>query len=1014
MELTTQLIAQHGLRALGSLKRIAVSLLAMIAVCALAPAALYAQPDHIQVKGKVVSQGEPVIGAGVLIKGTTTGAATDMDGNFVIDVAPDAVLVVSSVGFVDTEMPVNGRGYIEIEVKPDVQSLDDVVVVGYGTQKKVNLTGAVASVDTEVLENRPVANTVEALQGSVPGLIIQQGSSVPGSSPTINIRGLNTLNNNDPLVIIDGLEGSLSNLNPSDIEQISVLKDASSTAIYGSRASNGVILVTTKKGSEGKMEVSYDFNYGFQMPTSLPNIVDSWIYAELYNEAEVNSGRPAKFTAEEIAAYRNGGTNVNWVRALYDDWSPQQSHSVSMTGGTERLSYMASIGYLDQESMFKGSDDYGYQRFNARLNLSHKVTDNFTLKLTSQYARNTITNHAYDTYWMVEAVNRMPPIYEIKNDDGTYNYPSGSNANSLQRLEQGGYTQAVNDELAGTLSAEWEVFKGFKLIGTIGARTWNNGTHTNRHALEGSTADVQNVLQEETYRSLYKNANAMVTYDTKIGKHSIGALLGYSYEGFSDKSYWTRRYTDDHKYDIMVGELTGDDVANGGGASDWSMYSGFARINYNYDERYLLEFNIRNDYSSYFAKGNRSGIFPSVSAGWRVSSEKFWDRIREYIPSFKIRGSYGLVGNNRIGSYQYMQTVTVTQGGSFNNELVNTVSYSSANPDVRWEKTAMADIGFDMGLLKNNLNISFDWFHNRTSDILFGLPVPGIFGNGSPYQNAGVVATSGWELSLSYYFKTGPVNHTFSGNVSDSWNKVVDIKGTQSIAGTDVQTILTEGYPMWSYYALKSDGFFQNEEECAAGPTPDGITPKPGDIRYVDKNNDGRINSEDRFIVGNDFPRYLFSFTYGFEVKGFDFSMMWQGVGKRSKWMRGESVEAFHNNNEGPVLDMHLDRWTPSNPDATYPRLTRGSESSNNVLGSDFWIKDAKYIRLKNVQVGYTFPKKWMNKVKIQNLRVYASLQNALTFSAMPGGWDPEYTGDGSGRSYPVARVFSLGVNLKF
>ena len=614
----------------------------------------------------------------------------------------------------------------------------------------------------------------------------------------------------------------------------------------------------------------------------------------------------------------------------------------------------------------------------------------------------------------MEQANRMPPIYDIKNPDGTYTYPSGSNANGLQRIEQGGYTQSVNDELAGTLSAEWELFDGFKLIGSIGARTWNNGKHTHRNALEGSSADVLDQMQEESYRSLYTNANAMATYDRTIDRHTFGVMLGYAYEGFSEKSFWTRRDNINNKYDIMVGSLSGDDVSNGAGASDWSMYSGFARLTYNYDEKYLLEVNIRNDYSSYFAKGNRSGLFPSVSAGWRISSEKFWDRIRDYIPSLKLRASYGLVGNNRIGAYSYMQTVTVTQGTSFNNQLANTVSFASANPDIKWEKTAMADVGVDLGLLRNNLNLTFDWFYNRTSDILFGLPVPGIFGNGAPTQNAGVVDTSGWEFSFSYLFKTGPVNHHVSGNVSDSWNKVVDIKGTQQINGTDVTTVLMEGYPMNSYYAYMTDGFFQNEAECEAGPVPDGITVKPGDIRFVDKTGDGRINADDRFVLGNDFPRYLFSLTYGFEVKGFDFSMMWQGVGKRSKWMRGEAVEAFHNNNEGPVLDFHLDRWTPSNPDASYPRLTRGSESANTMLGSDFWIRDAKYLRLKNVQVGYTFPKKWMEKVKIQNLRIYASLQNALTFSAMPGGWDPEYTGDGSGRAYPVARVFSLGLNVKF
>jgi len=327
----------------------------------------------------------------------------------------------------------------------------------------------------------------------------------------------------------------------------------------------------------------------------------------------------------------------------------------------------------------------------------------------------------------------------------------------------------------------------------------------------------------------------------------------------------------------------------------------------------------------------------------------------------------------------------------------------------------MANIGFELGLLNNDLNITFDCFNNRTKDILVNLPVPGLFGNGAPIQNAGKVETRGWELSVSYRLKTGPVVHNFSGNISDSFNEVIDTRGTEIIGGSDVQTIIKEGYPLYSYYAYRSDGFFQNEEECQKGPHLEGITPKPGDIRYLDKNGDGVIKpDDDRFIVGNDFPRYTFGFTYGLEYKGFDFSMMWQGVGRRNKWMRGESVEAFHNNNEGPVMDFHQDRWTPNNPDATYPRLTMGAESANNAAKSDFWIQDAKYLRLKNAQIGYTFPQQWMKKLYVKNLRIFASVQNPLTFTNMKGGWDPEYTGDGSGRAYPVARVYSFGLNVKF
>ena len=974
---------------------------------------LYAQSNTITVKGKVMADGEPVIGATVLVKGVSTGTATDMDGNFTLNVTSKVVLVVSSIGYETQEVPVNGRKLINVVLKSDVVALKDVVVVGYGVQKKVNLTGAVSSLSTDELEGKPIANVLEAMQGTTPGLVIQQGTSTPGSVPSINIRGLNTMNNNDPLVIIDGIEGSLANLNPADIEQVSILKDASSTAIYGSRASNGVVLVTTKKGKAGKVEISYDFMYGVQQPTSLPKIADSWVYAELYNEAAVNSGRAAKFTPEQIAQYRNGGPNVNWVKELYNRNSPQSSHNVSMTGGNDQLSYMASLGYLDQSSMFKGPD-YGYKRYNARLNVSHKVTNNFTLNLTSQFARNDIKEHAYWTEWIIEQANRMPPIYPIKNEDGSYNYPAGSNSNGLQRLEEGGYRQNVNDELLGTIQAEWEVYKGLKLIGSAGGRVWNNKLHENRKAFEG-TGDTENKLTEQFYRSKNITTNLMVTYNTKIGKHSIGGLLGYAYEGFSEKQFSTSRLTEDSKYDIFVGDLSGDKVSNTGSGSDWAIYSGFARATYNYDEKYLLEFNIRNDYSSYFAKGNRSGVFPSFSAGWRISEENFWSVLKPYVPSLKIRGSWGLVGNNRIGAYQYMQTVSVKNGISFGDKLAQTAEFASANPDLKWETTRMANIGFELGLLNNDLNITFDCFNNRTKDILVNLPVPGLFGNGAPIQNAGKVETRGWELSVNYRLKTGPVVHNFAGNISDSFNEVIDTRGTEIIGGSDVQTIIKEGYPLYSYYAYRSDGFFQNEEECQKGPHLEGITPKPGDIRYLDKNGDGVIKpDDDRFIVGNDFPRYTFGFTYGLEYKGFDFSMMWQGVGRRNKWMRGESVEAFHNNNEGPVMDFHQDRWTPNNPDATYPRLTMGAESANNAAKSDFWIQDAKYLRLKNAQIGYTFPQQWMKKLYVKNLRIFASVQNPLTFTKMKGGWDPEYTGDGSGRAYPVARVYSFGLNVKF
>ena len=983
--------------------------------------AFEASAQSIRISGQVTSAGESVIGASVMVKGTSRGTITDIDGFYALDAAKDATLVISALGYESKEVSVGGRSTINVTLEEDSELLSDAVVVGYGTQKKVNLTGAVASVSTKELEGKPIVNALEGLQGTTPGLVIQQGSSTPGGRPSINIRGYNTMNNNDPLVIVDGIEGDLANLNPADIDQISVLKDASSTAIYGSRASNGVILVTTKKGESGHVSVNYDMTYGVQEPTALPTIVDSWVYAELYNEAAINSGESAKFSPEQIAAFKNGGPNVNWVRELYKTVAPQQSHNLSATGGTKNLIYMASLGYVNQNSMFKGPN-YGYDRYNGRLNINHKVTDKFTVGATASFTRNKINEHAYWTDWIIEQCNRMPPIYEIKNADGTYNYPSGSNSNSLERLERGGYRLSTNDDISGTLNAQLKIIDGLSLNATVGGRTLANATHENRKAsLNPTSGDTENHISESFYRATKLTSTVTLNYEkTFAEKHNLAALLGYAYEGESYKSFSTERKTDDSKYDIFVGELKGEDVKNNGDAGDWSLYSAFARVTYNYDEKYLAEFNLRNDYSSYFAKGNRAGWFPSLSLGWRISQEPWFEAIRPYVPSLKLRGSWGLVGNNRIGAYRYMQTVSVTQGQTFGDVQVPTAWFNAVDPGIKWETTMMTDLGLDIALLKNNLNISVDGFINRTSDILVSLPVPGMFGNGSPTSNAAVVGSYGWELAVSYHFKTGAVDHNISANLSDSWNKVLDTHGEELHFGYDVTSIIKEGYPLYSYYALRSDGLFQSDAEAASSPHLENIIPRAGDIRYIDKPDaegytDGVINDDDRFVVGNDFPRYTFGFNYSLQWKGLFFSAFIQGVGMRSRWMRGEAVEAFHHFNEGPVLDFHLDRWTPSNPNASYPRLTRMSESDNNAARSDFWIQNAAYARLKNVQAGYAFrDMAWMRKIHLQELRAYLSIENALTITSMKGGWDPEYNADGSGRAYPVARVYSLGLNVKF
>lgn len=975
---------------------------------------IYAQDGKITVEGKVVDiNDETIIGASIKEAGTQNGTITDVNGKFTLNVSSsNTTLTVSYIGYKTETVAVRGNTILNITLQEKQRELGEVVVVGYGTQKKVNLTGAVSSVNVKELESKPVTNVVEALQGTTPGLTIQQSNSQPGSRPSINIRGVNTLNNNDPMVIIDGMQGDIQNVNMSDIENISVLKDASSTAIYGSRASNGVILITTKKGAKGKANVSYDYSYALQTPTFMPDIVDSWVYAELRNEALINSGRPAKYTSEEIKNFRLNGPNSNWMKEIYRSSAPQQSHNLSITGGNDKTTYLISGAYLDQGSMFEGPS-YGLERYNFRTNVESKVSDRLTVNATAAYTRNNIRDHAYWTEWLIEQATRIPSIYPIKNQDGSYNYPSGSNSNPLARLEKGGVRKSNNDDLSGTINAEFKIIDGLKLRGMIGAQLYNNRLKENRKAIEGS-GDQENRMYNSSQRIQSITTNIILSYDKRWKDHSLSAMGGYSYEGSTDNRFETFRITDNANYDIMGGAQTSK-TGNQEWQTEWSIYSAFFRLNYNFKERYLFEFNLRDDISSKFRKGNRSAWFPSLSAGWRISEENFYpQKLKDIMPMAKLRGSWGLVGNNRIGDYQYQATVNTYQGYNFGNTMYPVASFDAVNPDLKWETTSMFNIGADLSFLNNALTLSAEYYVNNTYDILVSIPVPGLYGGGAPLQNAGKVRNKGWELSATYNLRTKNVNHTISASLSDSKNKVIDLKGTYWINGYDVATIVKEGYPINSYYAYRSDGFFQNADEVAKGPHLDGITPKPGDIRYLDKDGDGLIKEDDdRFILGNRFPRFLYGINYNLEWNGFDFGMFWQGVGQRKVWLRGESVEAFHNNNEGPVFGFHIDRWTPENPNASYPRLTVGSESANNAAKSDFWIENAAYLRLKNVQLGYTIPRRLTNKLSISRLRIYTSIQNALTFCNMKGGWDPETT-DGGGRIYPVNRTYSIGLNLNF
>lgn len=971
---------------------------------------------------------ETIVGATVSIKGTNNATMTDQNGFYSIKTpTADAILVVSYIGYEKAEGTIKDKKTLDFFLNAEKYILKEVVVIGYGVQKKTNLTSAVSSVGSEVFENKPVTSASQALQGTIPGLVIQQGSNEPGSGSNINIRGIGTFQSGTyPLVLIDGLVGSIDNINPNDIESVSVLKDASSTAVYGSRAANGVILITTKTGKSGKTKVSYNNMFGFQQPSNMPQYAKAWEYAELRNEALVNSGMPAKYTPDQINQFREMGKGTVWLDKIYRDIAPQSSHDLSAEGGNGKNSYLVSIGHLDQRSLFEGNDEYGLKRNNARININSKLSDKLTITAIGSYTGSVIKEHAYWTEWLIEQATRIPVIYPIKDENGNYTLPSGSNSNGLARLSEGGMRTYTNDGFAGSISAEWSIIKDLKLKGFIGANLTQNNSHEFRKSIDyapyAGGGDNENSVMDRFDRTVLLNSTLTLNYHKTIGEnHSFSGLLGASEEGSKRRWFQARKIgIPGNEFGALGnGEIT-DEASTYGSGEEWNINSYFGRLNYSYKECYLLEANVRADGSSRFASDKRWGVFPSFSGAWRISKENFMESTRDYISNLKVRASWGQVGNQDIGLYKYLRTVTIsTQAYSFNDNLANGAYFSEANQDLTWETSNMFDVGLDAGFFNNKLSFTLDFYNKTSNDVLVNsLPVPGIFGSGSPTQNIGSITNKGWEFSTNYLFKTGKVNHMLTANLSDNINEVTDDGGRSLISGYDVVSILKKGYSINSYYALKSDGIYQNAEEVANGPkqTFNAAGAKPGDLRYKDKNADGVINDEDRFILGNPFPRYTYGLTYTANWNGLDLNIFFQGVGKRSTWIRGEAVEAFHNSNEGPVMDFHIDRWTTANPDAEYPRLTIGTESANNAAKSDFWIQDASYLRLKNVQLGYTVPSKFTKQIGIDKFRTYITGQNLLTFTKLKAGYDPEINSNAatSGRVYPVTKVIAIGLNINF
>lgn len=1006
------------------------------------------------IKGRVTNErGEPLANVSVRVKGNELmGTSTNADGTFTINnVSPKVILVFSSVGYDALNLDLSSvgadrLGQLNVQLKNSNSQLEEVIVIGYGTTTRQRVIGAVDQIGTKTFQDRPVGNVTQALQGASPSLTIQQKSMDPNdNSMNINIRGISTVNSNAPLVVIDGIiteGGTLNKINPDDIETVSVLKDAGSTAIYGSRSANGVILVTTKRGRQNqKPAVTIGTQWGAQEPKILFSPVAGYENATLRNLALTNSGMDPQFSPAAIADLYAHQDVEKWNLPEIMKSSFQQKYNISVAGGGEKSSYLFSGGFYNQPSNFVGQN-FGIKRYNLRSNLSTEIG---RFKLTSILAYTRNNNMSNTAGSAIINASRLPSYYyyRMQADNGKYLVNNAlTDQNPLAELNEGGYTKNDNDYFNINLNLETKLFDGLKLRGIFGADIYAD--HRSIRRIQVPLYANSEALQPQVYvnsdrntedfneKASLLNFQLLLDYDKNFGDHHLSGLLGASNESYTRRQNELKmKFTDPVLGTPTTGTVI-DPVSarvTPNGTLQNSINSIFGRAGYDFKSRYFAEFSFRYDGSSKFSKANRWGFFPSGSLGWRMSDEAFMDWYKERVGNLKIRSTYGVLGNQAVDDYAYYFTYESYQNSyGFNNKPVAAAGFNYASLDLRWEKTYNFNIGLDASFFQDKLTASFDYFKKRTVDILMSPQIPSTFGTSLKNQNLGEMKNEGWEINLTYRTTTGDFQHTVNANMGDSHNKIIAMPGDDRISTVDNITKLTRvGLPYNSYYGYKMAGLFQNISDIETSALPSGITAsdlRPGDVKYVDRNNDGIIDARDRFVLGNGFPRFTFGLTYNLNYKDFDFSMFWQGVGKRDMMIRGELIEPFHQNYSYAIYQHQLDYWTPTNIDGQWPRLTaNGSTASTNNFGkdSDLYLFNGKYVRLKNIQVGYSLPKGVVAKLGLQRVRFFVNGQNLLTLSK--NSWiDPESSefdsnmggSANSARNYPTLKYYGGGLNVQF
>lgn len=1001
----------------------------------------------MDIRGKVTDdKGEPLPGATIRVKGSNQATVADVNGDFSLrNINNNAVIVISYTGFVQQEVPLNNRTQITVSLNEDLQNLSEVVVVGYGTQKKVNLTGSVSVISADDIQSRPVRNVTSALQGLMTGVTVVSSTAVPGNNSTsIRIRGEGTLNDASPLLVVDGIPGGNMNiLNPDDIESVSVLKDAASSSIYGVRGSNGVILVTTKKGKGEQPTIGYSNYFGFQTPTALPKRVGSVDYMQLLNEARTNVSLNPTYTDAQIEIARSGSdpnyyANTDWIDAIMKKSAPQQNHNFNINGGAKNLNYYLSYGFLKEGGLVTG-DKYNAKRHNIRARFNTSLFDRLDLDANIGYidrdysgSSESVTSAAGPIY----AAMQIIPLVPVRFTTGGWGYIGGSR-NPVASTTDGGTNDFGSQEVTANLQAKLNVGKGFSLrsqyavIRSNSKRTVFNKTINYYSPDDGSLiyqTGNPNSITANDYTNFYQSFLGLAEYEKTLAeKHELKAMLAFSREEEIPDNFSASRLnlpTQDVP-NLNIGTIQQE---NGANSTQWALQSFFGRLNYVYDKKYLAEGNFRYDGSSRFRSDLRWDWFASASLGWIFSEEEFFKPLRSFLDFGKIRASYGAQGNDKVTdpsgtilNFGYMSTIGPVATMPIGNvSQIGYVQNGVANELLRWESSTKQDLGIDLTMLKSRLGITADYYINKTYDILLPVVLPDVLGVGTNYppQNAGKVENKGWELLLSWKDRIQKVNYGLSFNLSDVKNKVTDLGGTNSAPADRVRMV---GYPINAFYGFVADRIAQ-EVDFDYNPATKVYTPKfpydsqyppkPGDIIFKDLNGDGNITSaDDRKVIGSAIPRYTFGFRGDVEWKGLDFQFFLQGVGKADGLVTGAARHAFVNEGSMPQ-QVHLDRWTVDNPDASYPRLTY-NQSYNQRL-STYWLEDASYLRLKNIQIGYTLPVSVIQKLRISRLRIYASADNLFTKSDFFYGYDPESPVT-SGGYYPQVKtfVFGLNVNLK-